>query len=209
MDQVQERTPVRRPDWDALYREGTPVWDTGLPAAELMGVVDEGLVPRGTVLELGCGTGATAIFLAKRGFEVTAVDSAPTAIERARVRADREDTLPRFVLADVFEFGLTAGQFDFIYDAGFYHFARQTDLDRYLDLLWRVTRPSSLYLTLAGARGETAEGGPPQVSKRQLYSELARLFEMVRLRHCRLESPLRPEGYLAWSCLMQRPPRGK
>ena len=59
----------------------------------------------------GCGTGADAVYLVKHGFEVTAVDSSPTAIERARVRAEQEDALPRFVLADIFEFAPTAGQF--------------------------------------------------------------------------------------------------
>jgi len=98
-------------------------------------VLDEGLLRPCTVLEPGCGTGADAILLARRGFEVTAVDSSPLAIERARVRAERLAVLPRFVLGDVFEFGPRAGRFDLIYECGFYHFMRQTALERYLDLL--------------------------------------------------------------------------
>jgi methyl halide transferase len=194
-------------DWDAQYREGTPHWETGVVPAELVRVMDEGLVPKGMALELGCGTGAAAIFLMQRGFEVTAVDHSPTAIERARVRAEKEDTLPRFVLTDMFEFGATAGQFDFVYDSGFYHFIRQKDLDKYLDLLWRVTKPGSYYMTLAGAPrqpGESIENGPPQVTKRQIFLELGRLFEIVQLLPCRLESPFRKDGYAGWSCLMRR-----
>jgi SAM-dependent methyltransferase len=178
-------------------------------APELIRVLDEGLVAPCKVLEIGCGTGSDAVFLAQRGFEVTAVDHSPMAIERARVRAELEDSLPRFLLADVFEFAQTAGQFDFVYDAGLYHYVRQFDLDRYLDVLWRVTRPGSLYLTLAGASGEAGRGGPPHVTKRQLYNELGRLLEMVRLAPCRLASPHSKEGYPAWSCLMQRPVVGK
>lgn len=201
--------PSRRTDWDAIYREGTPPWETGKPAAELVRILEEGLIPRGTTLEIGCGTGADAVYLVQRGFEVTAVDNSPTAIERARLRAEYEDALPRLMAADIFEFAPTAGQFDFVYDAGFYHFVRQYDLNRYLDVLWRVTRPGSYYLTLAGATAEAAEGGPPQVSERQIYNELGRLFEVVRLEACRLESPFRAEGYKAWSCLMRRPVLGR
>lgn len=210
---VDSTRPAARParprtiDWEELYRRGTPPWDTGTPAAELVRVLDEGLLRPGTVLELGCGTGADAILLARRGFEVTAVDSSPLAIERARVRAERADVLPRFVLADVFEFGPRAGRFDLIYECGFYHYIRQTALERYLDLLWRVTKPGSHYLALIGAPGETAEGGPPQVSEDEIYQELGRLFEFVHLRPCRLGSPLRAAGYAGWSCLMRRPPR--
>ena len=191
--------------WELAYRQGTPPWDAGLPADELVRVLGEGLLRPGRALELGCGSGSDAIYLTRRGFEVTAVDIAPTAIERARARAELEDCLPRFVLGDVFQFALTAGQFDLLYDVGFYHSVRQTDLDRLLDLLWRATRPGSYYLTLAGATGETAEGGPPQVSEDEIYGELGRVFEVVHVRPCRLASPRRAEGYLAWSCLARRP----
>lgn len=201
---------VRRLDWDAIYREGTPPWETGVPSPELVRVVEDGTVRPGTVLEVGCGTGADAVYLVKKGFEVTAVDNSPTAIERARVRAENEDALPRFVLGDIFEFAPTAGQFEFVYDGGFYHYIRQFDLTKYLDMLWRVTRPGSFFLTIAGARDESApENGPPQVTERQIYNELGRLFEMIRLEPCRVASPCSKEGFPAWSCLMQRPVLGK
>jgi len=172
-------------------------------------MVEGGILKPARILELGCGTGANAVYLARRGFEVTAVDSSPTAIERARTRAEQAGALLRIVLADVFEFAETAGTFDLVFDAGFYHFARQVDLSRLLDLLWRVTHPGSFYFTLAGATGELAEGGPPQVSEEQVRGELGRLFECVELRRFRFESPRRKEGYLGWSCLMRRPVLGR
>ncbi len=192
-------------DWDAIYREGTPSWETGIPAGELVRFIDSKRIGRGSVLDVGCGTGADAVYMVRRGLEVTAVDSSPTAIERARVRAERDDALPRFVLADFFEFASIAGTFDFVYDAGFYHYVRTVALDRYLDGLWRVTRPGSYYMTFAAAPGEKHEGGPPAVSKRQLTNELGRLFEVVRLEQFRMLSPIAKDGILTWSCLMQRP----
>jgi SAM-dependent methyltransferase len=192
-------------DWDAIYREGTPLWETGEPSAELVRFLDEKRIGRGSALDIGCGTGADAVYMVRRGLEVTGVDSSPTAIERARVRAEQEDVLPRFVLADFFEFAQAAGIFDLAYDAGFYQYARQVDLDRYLDALWRVTRPGSYFMTLAASPGESPKGAPPPVTKRQLYNELGRLFEVVRLEQIRMPSPVFKEGYPAWSCLMQRP----
>jgi SAM-dependent methyltransferase len=198
-----ETSPIT--DWDSMYREGTPSWETGRPAAELIRVLNEGRIPRGEALEIGCGTGADAVCLAKHGFDVTAVDSSPMALERARTRARLENASVIFVLDDVFGFIKHAGPFDFVYDAGFYHYQRQVDLDRYLDLLWRATRPGSYYLGLVGSTGEEAEGGPPQVSEDEVRFELGRLFEVVALRHFAFESPFRKEGYLGWSCLMRRP----
>jgi cyclopropane fatty-acyl-phospholipid synthase-like methyltransferase len=168
-------------------------------------MVTEGVLRPSTTLELGCGTGANAVFLARRGFEVTAVESSATALERARTRSERENALLRFVLDDVFDFGKTCGPFDLVFDVGFYHFIRQVNLTRFLDLLWRVTQPGSLYLTLAGNAAEQAEGGPPTVTEEDIRWELGRLFEPVELRPFRFESPMREEGFLGWSCLMRRP----
>lgn len=208
---MNRTTPAkpRPPDWDALYRLGTPPWESGVPSGELVRVLDEGLVKPCAALEIGCGTGADAVYLARRGFELTAVDSSPTAMERARGRAQRAGVLIRFVLDDVFAFARQSGPFDLVYDAGFYHFARQWELERLLDLLWRVTRPGSYYLTLAGSTDETAEGGPPRVSEEEVRFELGRLFQCVHLRPFRFESPARADGYLGWSCLMQRPEVGR
>ncbi|NQT39087.1 MAG: class I SAM-dependent methyltransferase [Planctomycetes bacterium] len=205
MSRSLDPTSQGPPDWDALYRRGTPPWETGRPAGELVRVIDEGLVRPCRMLEMGCGSGADAAFLARRGFEITAVESAPIALERARLHAEQEEAQVRFVLGDVFDFAKNAGSFDFIYDAGFYHCVRRWDLDRLLDLLWRVTRPGSLYLTLAGSTEETGEGGPPRVSEQEIRGELGRLLEFVHLRPFRFESPERPEGYLGWSCLLRRP----
>jgi len=193
------------PDWDALYRAGTAPWDTGAPSAELIRVLDEGLIRPGMALDVGCGTGADAVYMAQKGFEVTAVDISPLAIERAHLLAEQVGVPVRFVLEDVFEFARTGESFEFVYDSGFYHFVRRYDLSRFLDLLWRVTRPGSYYLCLAGSAEETAEGGPPQVSEEEIRMELGRAFQLVRLRRCIIESPYRAEGYAGWSCLMVRP----
>lgn len=206
MRQSPRSRTFRQPDWDLTYREGTPPWETGRPARELVRLVEEGMIRPVPMLEIGCGSGADAVFLASRGFDVTAVDSSPTAIERARTRSQRDGVPIRFVLDDVFAFAQSAEEsYEFVYEAGFYHFMRLVDLQRYLDLLWRVTRPGTLFLTLAGNADEEVEGGPPRVSEDEIRNELGRLFEMVYLGSFRFESPQRREGYLGWSCLMRRP----
>ncbi len=205
MSQLADQKALETIDWDAMYRDGRPPWETGEVASELVRALDEGLIEPCSTIELGCGTGADAVHLAKRGFEVTGVDSSPLAVEQARHRGRRAGVPVCFVLDDVFDFAQTAGQFDLIYDAGFYHSIRGLDLSRFIDMLWRITRPGSLYLALIGSTGEEAAGGPPQVSEQEIRFELTRLFDIVNLRPGRFESPNRPEGYLGWSCLMQRP----
>jgi len=72
-------------EWDARYgeREGS-MW-SGRPNGRLVAEVTE--LPPGRALDVGCGEGADAIWLARRGWEVTAIDISDVALERARAAA--------------------------------------------------------------------------------------------------------------------------
>lgn len=71
--------------WEGRYRGHTPV-GSGEPNPQL--VAEVGDFAPGTALEAGCGEGANAIWLASRGWRVTAVDLASTALRRAREHAE-------------------------------------------------------------------------------------------------------------------------
>lgn len=74
--------------WEQHYRSAV-AGPAGSPNAALVAAV-AGLAP-GTVLEAGCGTGADAVWLAIQGWQVTAVDVSPTAVQRARMLAARHE----------------------------------------------------------------------------------------------------------------------
>lgn len=74
--------------WEERYRGRTPVW-SGQPNPQLVAEVAD--LPPGTALDAGCGEGADAVWLASRGWRVTAVDIATTALRRAREHADTLD----------------------------------------------------------------------------------------------------------------------
>ena len=66
--------------WEDRYRSHTHVW-SGRPNPQL--VAEASALTPGAALDAGCGEGADAIWLAERGWQVTAVDIAPTALRRA------------------------------------------------------------------------------------------------------------------------------
>ncbi len=72
-------------EWDARYARVGRVW-SGRPNGSLVREV-EGLEP-GRALDVGCGEGADAIWLAERGWQVTALDVSQVALERARQAAE-------------------------------------------------------------------------------------------------------------------------
>src|SRR5699024_2887375 len=80
-------------DFDAVYRGESPIenmtsppWDIGEPQPAMTALVRAGRV-HGPVLDAGCGTGDTSLYLAECGFTVTGVDGSPTAIAAARDKA--------------------------------------------------------------------------------------------------------------------------
>ncbi len=191
-------------DWDGRYQAGETPWDSGLPSRELRRVLEEQGLPPGRALELGCGTGTNALFLAQRGFDVTAVDCSATALAEARRRSMELGLIVDWVQADVQRFGADREPFAFVFDRGCFHCCRRVDLAGYLDTLQAVTRPGSFYLSLSGNATEARSPGPPTMTEDEIREELGGLFEFMDLREFRFQDAGAIEGPLGWSTLMRR-----
>jgi SAM-dependent methyltransferase len=195
---------VTKAEWNARYQERNTPWDSGRPSRELLRVLDEGWVAPCRAVELGCGTGTNAVFLATRGFEVTAIDLSPLALERARERAAAAGVEALFVEADVCRFDAELEPFDFVFDRGCYHGVRRVDLQGFLNTLSRLTHPGSKYLLLTGNANEQTEQGPPRLHEHELRADLERLFEFDWIRAFRFQEADGSDGPLGWSSLLTR-----
>ncbi|TQS21804.1 class I SAM-dependent methyltransferase [Microbispora sp. KK1-11] len=99
-----EEEAVRRA-LEEYYRSGKPPWDSGVTPPELVALIEgrgeeDGALPPGRALELGCGTGTNAVYLARHGWEVVAVDLVDRAIEQAREKADAAGVAVRLLHGD-------------------------------------------------------------------------------------------------------------
>ena len=100
--------------WDGLYAGRGQVWSGG-PNAQLVDLAAD--LPAGTALDLGCGEGGDAIWLAERGWAVTAVDVSAVALDRARrAAADRGLTIA-FARVDLSS-DFPAGTYDLVSACG-------------------------------------------------------------------------------------------
>jgi SAM-dependent methyltransferase len=102
---------VKREDWDKRYAEVENLW-SARPNRFLVAEVAE--LPPGRALDLACGEGQNAIWLASRGWRVVGVDFSPIAIDKARARAAREDLDVEFVCSDLLEYAPAPESFDLV-----------------------------------------------------------------------------------------------
>jgi SAM-dependent methyltransferase len=102
---------VRREDWDSRYAEKELLWSAS-PNRFLVAEAS-GLAP-GRALDLACGEGRNAIWLAELGWQVTAVDFSEVAISKARERAARDGADVDFICADLLDYGPEPGAYDLV-----------------------------------------------------------------------------------------------
>ncbi len=98
-------------EWDRRYADREQLW-SGQPNGALVSEV-AGLTP-GQVLDVGCGEGADAIWLASRGWEATALEVSGVALERAARHARDAAVAVRWVHAELAEAVLPAASFDLV-----------------------------------------------------------------------------------------------
>jgi SAM-dependent methyltransferase len=192
--------------WDDRYRTGNTPWDTGRPSAELARVLVAQKILPGRAIEFGSGSGTNALYLARQGFDVTAVDVSTLAISAAAERARQAGLSVRFIAADLLDPPDLGGPFDFFFDRGCYHVVRRLDVQKFVATLCRFTRPGSLGLVLTGNARRPREPGPPVVSEADIRTELGQAFDILRLEEFHFSQEDK-DGvpFLGWSCLLRRP----
>ena len=100
-----------RSEWDARYGGADMLWSTG-PNQFL--VEEVGDLPPGRVLDVACGEGRNAIWLAGLGWQATGVDFSSVALEKARRAAAGHDAMVTWIVADLGEWTPAEASFDLV-----------------------------------------------------------------------------------------------
>lgn len=142
--------------FQAFYRIGFAPWDGHALSPALRNLIEgPAALSAGTALDIGCGTGDSSIYLARHGWQVTGVDVAAKALEKARAKAAGEHARVDFVRADATRLS-SAGMgeaFELILDSGCLHGMSDRARDRYVPELSAVAAPYARLLIFAFTSG--------------------------------------------------------
>ena len=105
--------------FESVYH-GEPPWDIRRPQKEYIQLEQAGEIV-GSVLDVGCGTGENALYLAAQGHEVWGIDFAPTAIQKAQEKAAQRHLTATFLVLNVLELHTLGRTFDTVIDSGLFH----------------------------------------------------------------------------------------
>ena len=159
--------------WDRFYADRSrPVpFFVSKPDENLAAYLDQGLIAPGRALDLGCGPGRNAVYLASQGFEVDAVDLSPVAVAWGEDRAREAGVGVRFLCGDAFALPAAelSGPYDLVVDSGCFHHLPPHRRVSYLALLDRVLAPGGHLALTSFAAGEAGMGS--ELTDSDLYRE--------------------------------------
>lgn len=174
--------------WDARYRDGSYATRTH-PTKLLEERLAE--LPRGRALDVACGAGRNALYLAAAGYEVDAVDISSVGLERARAQASAQKLAVRFIEADLDE-GLEAalgptGAYDLIV------MVRYVDMPLVAELAGRL-RSGGHLLVEQHLRTAREVAGPQNPAYRLRANELLHAAAALRIVFYREGVVVDPDG---------------
>jgi 2-polyprenyl-3-methyl-5-hydroxy-6-metoxy-1,4-benzoquinol methylase len=183
-------------DFDSFYKS-TPPWDIGRPQKEFVQLEEVGEIV-GSVLDVGCGTGENALFLASQGHAVWGIDFSPIAIKNARSKAERHKLNINFLIWDALDLHNLGKAFDTIIDSGLFHVLSDTERPLFITNLAAVLSPGGTYFMLCFSDLEPGTYGPRRVTQAEIRRSFERPWRINYIKSAQKEARRHRNGIRAW-----------
>ena len=188
--------------FNASY-SGTPPWDIGRPQPAFVELAEAGQI-RGSVLDVGCGTGENAMYLAGLGHEVVGLDAAPAAIAKARAKAAERGSTAGFIVGDALALDRLGRRFDTVIDCGLFHTFADEERSRFARSLHDVLEPGGTYFLQCFSERQPGTFGPRRVTQAEIRETFADGWEVEEIREASFEINFRPGEAQGWLATIRR-----
>ena len=182
---------------------GTPPWDIGRPQPAFERFAEDGGL-RGSVLDVGCGTGEHAMMAAALGFDAVGLDASPRAIKRARRKAAERGRDVRFVVGDALDLGALGERFDTVLDCGLFHVFDDDDRARYVEGLGEVVPSGGRFVLLCFSDRVPGDFGPRRIRQDEIRSSFANGWRVASIDLVTMSVLFSEQGIPAWLAVVER-----
>lgn len=179
------------------FYEGAPPWDIGRPQKEFVKLEEAGEIV-GSVLDVGCGTGENALFLASQEHTVWGIDFSPIAIKNAQSKAVQRKLNVNFLLWGALDLHNLGKAFDTVIDSGFFHVLSDTERPIFVANLASVLYPGGTYFMLCFSDLEPGTYGPRRVTQAEIRASFERPWRINYIKSAQKEARHHPNGIRAW-----------
>ncbi len=177
--------------FEKIYEKGA-VWTELNPPKELVDLIESRKIKSCKVLDIGCGEGFYAIYLASKGFDVTGIDISENAIRLAKSNAIKQGVKIRFISMDVVDLDKIVDKFDFIFEWAILHHIKFEQRKKYVENIKYILNKKGKYLSICfnnensdfGMKGKRLriipEGAKMSVGVKLYYSSLEDMKQLFK-----------------------------
>ncbi|MDY6764189.1 MAG: class I SAM-dependent methyltransferase [Halobacteria archaeon] len=176
---------------------GIPPWDIGRPQPEIVRLSEEDEI-RGSVLDVGCGTGENALYLAEKGHEVWGIDASPTAIRKAHKKSIDRSVDVTFLIWNALKLGGLGKEFDTVVDSGLFHVFTDDERTKFVNGLHGVLKPGGTYYMLCFSENQPGTWGPRRIKKEEILSAFSGPWEVNYVEDVIFETTFDPPEIKAY-----------
>jgi len=192
--------------WEDAYN-ARPPWDIGRPQPVFVELVRAGELNIGGVLDVGCGTGENALYLAEKGFSVVGVDLATRAIDAAKAKSTERKLKVDFRIANALSLEFKNDYFDNAIDSGLFHTFNESNRVDFAIEIARVIKTGGKYFMLCFSDKEpTNWGGPRRITKEEIATTFSPLFNINYIRDAYFATRIHNNGGRAYLTSATRKP---
>ena len=165
------------------YKKGFMPWAHKNPDFNLVEMIEGWPIKPCKTLEMGCGTGTDAIWLASQNFDITACDVTDIAINIAKNKLPKHVTNCHFQVLDCLNDLIPGSPFEFVFDRGYFHsYHTKKDRKKLAKKIAESLQPNGLWLSISGNfDGPERETGPPRLRAKDIIDAVEDQFRVLSL----------------------------
>lgn len=180
-----------------IYKGEAP-WEIGRPQPEVENLERSGRF-RGRILDVGCGKGENALYLASKGYDVCAIDFVDIVVQEARKEMTRRALTVDFQTIDALQLNNIGRTFNTVLDSATFHTFSDCQRQTYVNCLRKIMLPKAILHLICFSNLEMRQGGALRITQDEIHNIFSDGWKIETIRETRYLAHIFPDGAKSWA----------